>query len=57
MDPPSMDLYEAQLQLTLINNNNPKTKKKIIKNNNKSENYHPKYARIRFVTLKKSQIN
>jgi hypothetical protein len=26
-----MDLYEAQLQLTQISSNNPKTKKKIIK--------------------------
>jgi hypothetical protein len=28
-----VDLYEAHLQLTQINNNNLKTKKKIIKNN------------------------
>ena len=31
MDPPQVDLYEAHLQFTQINNNNPKTKKKIIK--------------------------
>jgi hypothetical protein len=31
MEPPSVDLYEANLQLTQISNNNPKTKKIIIK--------------------------
>jgi len=31
MEPSYVNLYEAHLQLTQINNNNPKIKKKIIK--------------------------
>ena len=53
-----MDLYDVHLQLIQISNNNLKTKKKMIKIYiKKTENYYPIYAKIRFVTLKKFQID
>jgi len=53
MDLPQVDLYEFHLQLIQISNNNPKTKKKI----KKIKNLYPKYTIIRFVTIKKFQID
>jgi hypothetical protein len=48
-----VDLHEVHLQLNQISDNKPKTKKKIIKIV-KKKNYYPRYARIKFVTPKKS---